>query len=165
MSSSSTTSTSTSTSSSSSSTSSTYSTTSTFSTTSSSSTTTTTTTTVDYEALTYWPPWISEPKYPIKESDYLPAHHFETEGPYVRTRKKYTSPKLQWEFEWDEKVALPEEEYQALEDFFIAKQGSLFTWTHYSTGVVYTVMFNQDELKGDIVYPGYRSVRVNLIQI
>jgi len=133
-------------------------------TTSSTTTTTTTTTTIDYDLVTVWPN-ITEPEYPIKESTYLPSHHIEKEGPYVQVRKKWTAGKKEWTLEWTEKVPLPESDYQIIEAFFLAKQGSAFTWIHYSTGISYTVMFDQDELEDNIIVPGYRTLTIKLQEI
>ena len=114
---------------------------------------------------------ISEPVYPIKERTIFPAVRTEKEAPYIQIRKKWTTPKKEWTLEWDEQCALPETEYQVLEAFFLAKQGSSFTWTHYATGITYIVMFNQDELESNIIipetadHPGYRTVTICLRQV
>jgi len=136
--------------------------TSTSTTTSSSSTTTTTT--IDYSLVTTWPD-IAEPVYPIKESTYFPIVRVEKEGPYVKTRKKWTSGKKEWTLEWNEDVSLPEADYQILEDFFHTKQGLAFTWTHYSTNVIYTVMFDQDDLEAPFLVPGYRTLTIKLREV
>ena len=60
---------------------------------------------------------------------------------------------------------MSETDYQTLEAFFLANQGAAFTWTHIATSVVYTVMFSQDELDSKIVYPGYRSLTVQLREV
>ena len=129
-----------------------------------STSTTTTTTTIDYDLGTVWPD-IAEPVYPIKESTYLPTQRIEKEGPYVQIRKKWTAGKKEWTLEWTEKVSLPESDYEILKEFFLAKQGMAFTWVHYATNVAYTVMFDQDELEGEIIVPGYRTLTVRLQEI
>lgn len=110
-----------------------------------------------------WPS-IAEPKFPIQEKTLLPVIKSETDSPYMQTRKKWTAAKKYWTLEWDDKVSLLETDYQTLETFFLANQGSAFTWTHPATSVTYIVFFNQDELDSTIIFPGFRSLTIELRQ-
>jgi len=110
-------------------------------------------------------PTIAEPIYPIKEKTMFPAIRTEKEGPYMQSRPKWTSGKKVFTLQWDDKVSLPETDYQTLETFFLANQGASFTWTHPVTSVVYTCMFLQDELDGDMLVPGYRTLSVQFRQV
>lgn len=110
-------------------------------------------------------PTIAEPIYPLKEKTLYPAIRTEKEGPYMQSRRKWTSAKKEFTLEWDEKVSLTETDYQTLEAFFLANQGYSFTWTHPVTNVVYTVMFNQDDLDWPILIPGYRYGAISLREV
>jgi len=110
-------------------------------------------------------PTIAEPIYPIKEKTLFPVVRTDKEAPYMQARKRWTSSKKIWTLTWDEKVSLTETDYQTLETFFLANQGLAFSWTHYATNVTYTVMFDQDDLDGDILVPGYRTLTVSLRQV
>ncbi len=111
-----------------------------------------------------WPS-IAEPIFPIREVTLFPAYSTEKEGPYVQQRRKWSKAKKVFSLEWDEKCALTETDYQLLETFFLNNQGLAFTWTHVATGTSYTVMFNQDELDSQIVFPGYRSLSVQIREV
>jgi hypothetical protein len=125
---------------------------------------TTTTTTIDLSNIAAWL-GIAEPIYPIKETTLFPAYRNEKEAGYIQTRRRWTTPKKIWTLEWPEEIALSEVDFQILLAYFLANQGSSFSWTHYSTGVIYTVTFDQDELVGDIYHPGWRTTSVKLRQI
>lgn len=113
---------------------------------------------------TAWPT-IAEPQYPINEKTYLPAVRTEKDSNYMQMRKKWTKAKKTFTLKWDESVALTEADYAILEAFFIANQGSPFTWTHPTTSVTYTVTFYQDELDWSILAPGYRYGQISLREI
>ena len=109
-------------------------------------------------------PTIAEPVYPIKEKTHFPIYKSNTDSPYRIVRKRWTLSKKSWVLEWDKDCALIEADYQSLLTFFLANQGVAFNWTHTETAVTYVVTFDQDELPGDVVYPGYRTTTLALRQ-
>jgi hypothetical protein len=109
-------------------------------------------------------PTLPDPIYPIKERTYYPAYKSQMDAPYRVIRRKWTLSKKIWTVEWTEENALTETNYQTLLTYFLAQQGSAFTWTHPDTSASYTVTFDQDELIGDIPYHGYRTTKVDLRQ-
>ena len=111
-----------------------------------------------------WPS-IAEPIFPIREVTLFPAYSTEKEGPYVQQRRKWSKAKKVFLLEWDEKCALTEADYQLLETFFLDNQGLAFTWTHVATAVSYTVMFIQDSLDSEIIFPGFRTCSLQMREV
>jgi len=124
-----------------------------------------TTNTIDYAtyaSVTSFP--VSpEPKYPISEKSIYQTYQSEVLPSDVR--KKWSGSKKVWILEWDDKCSLLETEYQYIRGFFLAKQGSSFTWTHPATNVSYTVMFMQDKLETEILHPGYRTLKLQIREV
>ncbi len=110
-------------------------------------------------------PTIAEPIFPMKEITLFPVYQTEKEGPYIQQRRKWTLKKKIFQIEWDEKCALTETDYQLLETFFLDNQGLAFTWIHIATAVSYTVMFVQDSLDSEIIFPGYRTCTVQIREV
>lgn len=101
-------------------------------------------------------PTIAEPE-EVKEQILSPIYKTEFDAPYVAVRKQWTAPSKTITFVWGTKVALPERDYQILENFFIRAQTSAFNITHPLTRRIYEVMFMQDGLDFNFFCPGYRS--------
>jgi hypothetical protein len=54
---------------------------------------------------------------------------------------------------------MSETDFETLETFFLAYQGSSFNWTHPVSSVVYNCRFIQDTLDSAWLAPGQRSVK------
>lgn len=87
----------------------------------------------------------------------------ETESGIGRTRAKFTKPRYQFDLKYK---GISESEYETLEDYFLANQGNVFTFTYPRDNVAYNVMFNIDSMSPS--YDGIDSVidtEVSLISI
>ena len=73
----------------------------------------------------------------------LPSIRTESEGGYGQTRKQFTKMRPMYKLNFDN---ISTAEYLTLEAFFLANQGTIFTYTHPIEGIAYDVMFNQDEI-------------------
>lgn len=73
----------------------------------------------------------------------LPAIKTVSEAGYRQTRKQFTKFSPMYKLNFDN---ISNAEYLTLETFFLANQGTIFTYTHPIEGVAYDVMFNQDEI-------------------
>jgi hypothetical protein len=105
-----------------------------------------------------WPSIIS-PDYGLSEDCYIPQIRTEFEANYVQSRRRATRAVRRWALEWS---FLPESQYQTLETFFNANQGSIFYWTHPVTNVTYECRFSEDKLKSDINLDNYRKVNCTI---
>jgi len=101
-----------------------------------------------------WPS-ISPPDYGMTEEIYKPQVRTETDSNYILTRPRATRSRGRWKLSWD---TMTEADYQTLKTFFIANQGSSFTWTHPITGSSYTCVFQENSLQSSAVFNGFRSV-------
>ncbi len=87
----------------------------------------------------------------------------ETESGIGRTRPKFTNPRYQFDLKYK---GISEADYETLENYFLANQGTVFTFTYPRDSAVYNVMFNVDRIEPS--YDGIDSVidtEVSLISI
>ncbi|MFA5208638.1 hypothetical protein [Shewanella sp.] len=108
-----------------------------------------------------WPS-IANPDFGMAEYIYLPIVRTEKEANYVQTRKRATRDRGSWDLSWK---AMSETDYQTLLTFFLANQGTSFTWVHPKTAVSYTCVFSTDGLQSKIISPTRRSVEVAIEEI
>ena len=90
-----------------------------------------------------WPS-IANPSNGLEEEVFLPQIKDEFEANYVQSRREVSSAKSRWPLSWS---IMTEAHYQLLKTFFIANQGSTFSWTHPLSGVTYTCRFSNNSLK------------------
>ena len=90
-----------------------------------------------------WPA-IPNPSSGIEEELYLPQIRQEFEANYVLSRKIATRNRKNWQLTW---AGMLETDYQLLQAFFVANQGSSFTWTHPGSLTSYTCIFSGNSIK------------------
>lgn len=110
-----------------------------------------------------WPAALPSPSLGMSEEIYLPQLKSEFEANYIQSRPRATREIRRWNLKWN---AMSESNYQTLETFFIANQGSSFTWPHPVTATNYSVRFSDDNIKSSFNNsPGYRAVEVNIEEV
>lgn len=72
----------------------------------------------------------------------------------VTSRPKYTMPRYRFKLVFE---AITTEEYDELEEFFLANSGTFFTFTYPRDGLTYTLTFEQDSIKPDYI----NNARIN----
>lgn len=97
-----------------------------------------------------------------KKVTILEAIRTESEGGYGRTRAKYTKPRYQFDLDY---IAINATNYTTIEAYFLANQGSTFTFVYPRDSQSYTVMFNQDNISCDYISPDKVNCKVSLITI
>jgi hypothetical protein len=99
----------------------------------------------------------------------LPSNISETQKAY-RTKKTSDSghtrirssgriPKKEFSLQWD---FLPSADKATLGTFFENNQSAEFTWTHFETGITYTVYFVSDEIKYEYAAVGYWKAEMTI---
>lgn len=92
----------------------------------------------------------------------LPSIRTESEGGYGQTRKQFTKMRPMYKLNFDN---ISRAEYNTLETFFLANQGTIFTFTHPIELVAYDVMFNQDEIEATDTDFGLCKTSIELIGV
>ena len=92
----------------------------------------------------------------------LPSIRTESEGGYGRTRKQFNKMRPMYKLNFDN---ISTAEYLTIEAFFLANQGTIFTYTHPIEGVEYDVMFNQDEISATDIDFERCSTSIELIGV
>lgn len=92
----------------------------------------------------------------------LPSIRTESEGGYGQTRKQFTKMRPRYKLNFDN---ISHAEYNTLEAFFLANQGTIFTFTHPIELVSYDVMFNQDEIEANDFEYGRCNTSIELIGV
>jgi hypothetical protein len=82
------------------------------------------------------------PEYASTEEYIIPIVKTESDGNYLRVRRKTTKKRETFTL----KFVCLHSGYDSIRTFFDTWQGTAFTWTHPTTGVVHTVVFGQDKL-------------------
>jgi len=111
-----------------------------------------------------WPS-IAEPTYGSSVEVYKPQVRTEFDGNYVQSRPRSTREIRRWTLKWN---YMTEANYQTLETFFIANQGTSFTWTEPVTSTGYTCRFSGNGLSSTHVNRGatyYRSVDATIEEV
>jgi len=98
------------------------------------------------------------------ESHRLEAIRTETEAGYGMTRKKFTKRRVIFTLKYSN---ITIDECNILKDFFLANQGSVFTYQHdtLSSSESYQVMFAMDEFPITLDSGHLRSTSVSLISV
>ena len=78
-----------------------------------------------------------------QSSLYIPIVQTESEGNYLRVRRKTTRSRRIFTLDFKE---ISYTDYALIEAFFEANQGISFTWTHPVTSIEYDLVFMQDTL-------------------
>lgn len=102
------------------------------------------------------------PRYNSTRGKKLEAIRSQTEAGYTFSRKKFTSSKAMYDLKYDN-ISLAE--YQVLEDFFIANQGTVFQFTHPREAVVKNVIFNQDDIIATDTNINRCSTQIQLLEV
>lgn len=102
-----------------------------------------------------WPSTLPAPSWGTKEKYYRPQERVDFEANYVQVGSKSLRGRKRWpDLKWE---LLSEAEYQVLEAFFDANQGSSFIWPHPVTGVSHTCVFSTDEIECTWASAGWRG--------
>lgn len=94
---------------------------------------------------------------------YKEAIKTEAESGIGRTRSKFTKPRYKFILKY---LGINKADYESIENFFIANQGTVFDFVYPRDNVTYAVMFDIDEISPS--YDGIDSVidtTVTLISI
>ncbi|HLB00910.1 MAG TPA: hypothetical protein VJO14_05960 [Bacteroidota bacterium] len=102
-----------------------------------------------------WPD-IPAADFGTEEKLYKPQVRTPFDGNYSQSRPATTRGIRIFPLSWS---TMSEADFQTLEIFFLANQGSNFNWTHPLSSVVYSCRFIQDTLDSVWVAPGQRSVK------
>lgn len=77
-------------------------------------------------------------------------------------RGRGTATKKQFELDWKD---ISSADKDALQAFHSTEYGQSFSWTHLFTATVYTVCFEEDNLKFSYVSPGWWKLNLKLREI
>lgn len=92
-----------------------------------------------------------------------PAIKSDFSGGYQQQRPKHTRSYKNFNLGY---TNLTSTQATEIDDFFIANQGTIFTFTHPTTSVVYNVMFDQDEVDFKYIIGGlYQQTTVKLREV
>jgi hypothetical protein len=91
-----------------------------------------------------WPNTLPPPDKGTQEGFYKPQRKLEFEANYVQTAPRATRGRRRFELKWQ---ILTESEYQTLEGFFDANQGTAFEYVHPLRGTTHMCVFSSDEIK------------------
>jgi hypothetical protein len=92
-----------------------------------------------------WPSTLPPPDEGLEEEFYKPQTRTEFEANYPQVYPRASRGRRKWPLSWS--LMENESDYQALEAFFDANQGCMFTWTHPLTSAVHTCVFSADSVK------------------
>ena len=101
-----------------------------------------------------WPSTLPPPDEGIEEEVYKPQTKSEFQANYIQVYPRASRGRGRWPLAWG---TMTETEYQALEVFFVANQGCMFTWPHPITSVQHTCVFSADSIKSKWRSAGGRS--------
>lgn len=96
-----------------------------------------------------------------RESYIIPIIKTETEGNYLRVRRRSTKKRETFELKYNQ---MSYSDYDTIKEFFTDYQGSAFTWTHPITGVDHTVVFDMNELQRTM-YETHCEVTIMLAEL
>jgi len=108
-------------------------------------------------------PSTPSPRFQSVRGKSLPALRTESEANYGNTRKRSTRSRAYFQLKYD---AITHEEFSTLEAFFLANQGSKFSFVYpLEPLTTYTVMFNMDKIEATDINPNRCTTSVELIQV
>jgi len=109
-------------------------------------------------------PSIPLPEVGSTESHRLEAIRTEAEAGYGMTRKKFTKRRVSFVLKYNN---ITVDECNTIKDFFLANQGSTFTYPHVTISGTenYTVMFAMDEFPITLESGHLRTTSVSLISV
>lgn len=105
-----------------------------------------------------WPA-IAKPVAPMGEDIVYPQVRTPFENGAVQSRSQWSRARRRFTLRWD---AMSPADYLLLDAFFLANQGLTFTWTHPVSSTAYTVRFQEDALKSEVVTMDRRRVELIL---
>lgn len=105
-----------------------------------------------------WPA-IANPVAPMGEEIVYPQVRTTFENGSVQSRSQWSRARRRFTLRWP---AMSPAHWLLLDAFFLANQGLTFTWTHPVTATSYTVRFQDDALKSDVITMDRRSVELVL---
>lgn len=108
-----------------------------------------------------WPSIIN-PSYVISGGFSVPVVRTSFEGPYVHTRKRYSSGKMNWVLNWPSMTAA---DFSTFKSYFETTQGASDTWTHPETAVSYTIRFSDDNFQHSQDRPNFFNVTVGIEEV
>lgn len=108
-------------------------------------------------------PAIANPEYPLKEERLDSTLRNDMEGGYEQTRPRFTRIRTKFTLKY---AVLSQADKVTLDNFVASVMGAAnaFSWTHPTTGTVYTVRFEKPPAFELIVY-GWWSTEVVLVTV
>ena len=102
------------------------------------------------------------PRYGSNRGKKLNSIRTESEAGYGQTRRQFTKHRVMYELSYDN---ITNAEYNILEAFFLANQGTIFTFTHPKEASAVDVMFAHDEITANDTDIGRCTTKISLIGV